>query len=187
MAEINQYHHRSSPFPWRELTVFVLSVVFVVLGVFGWQQWEIRRTEAKYNSRIGHMNVELTKAETQASQTRVNLRRAEAELVSLESEKADLLAQSCLGYWYNNECLPTNCVDSDSGENSEGRFTFGSVTFISGNGVESSEADACDESGSQLQEKWCYESPSRSGNAVPGLRVIRCDNGCVEGACLRNE
>ncbi|MBN1168994.1 hypothetical protein JXA63_03840 [Candidatus Woesebacteria bacterium] len=84
----------------------------------------------------------------------------------------------------NTPPQPLNCVDSDAEEAPNDIFIKGNVTYTNEVGTQSVLYDECNGSNTQVNEKWCYESPEGSGSYVPGTLVYDCEHGCNDGACI---
>jgi len=80
------------------------------------------------------------------------------------------------------------CTDTDAKDiYSRGSVTY---TYINSSGVKvtNTKYDECNGSGTQINEKWCYEIKKRDGSidVVDGNIVSGCSFGCVNGACKKS-
>lgn len=93
--------------------------------------------------------------------------------------------RKCNGTWKDGICMQSTCIDSDINERPDDIFMKGTVTYTDTNGEASTVSDSCTGSKNQVNEMYCYQSPQGSGNYVRGTMVYDCENGCLDGACIK--
>lgn len=167
----------AAPYIVTALVSGILSALIIGGGVFYWQ-----RDVAKQQTEILTKQIEVMRKENQLIKSQITvLQKAKTE-ANVQKEAIEKL--TCKGTWKNGICLKSTCIDSDVNEKPEDIYIKGSVTFTNENGVETVVRDECTGSQFQVNEMWCYESPSGSGNYVQGSQVNRCPKGCLDGACV---
>ncbi|MCA9381917.1 hypothetical protein KC660_00740 [Candidatus Dojkabacteria bacterium] len=130
-------------------------------------------------------NQQSTKLQKQIDNLEAQVKQEQSLKTQAETEKTDLEETYCKGTWQNGVCILQTCVDSDVNEKPEDIYIKGTVTYTDDSGVSNEVSDECSGSKNQVNEMWCYESPSGTGNYVPGKMVYDCANGCLDGACIK--
>jgi hypothetical protein len=144
--------------------VFLVIVILIGIGIVFWQQSQIHTLKSQMQSEILVLKKQID---------------------TIEAEKKQIERKTCQGVWKNETCVHSSCVDSDVNEKPNDIYIKGNVTVTDVNGVSTSVYDECSGSKQQVNEMWCYESPSGSGNYVQGKMVYECPNGCLDGACIK--
>ena len=81
--------------------------------------------------------------------------------------------------------VAATCVASDANLSAaDAIYVKGTVTSVDSTGNVQNLADDCITS-SYLEKFICYESPVGSGKFASGRTVVKCANGCVDGACKK--
>lgn len=170
----------------------LLSSLIVGSSVFFWQQTKMEKKIGALESQIEEAKKDKTNLEGQLEQIRNDNAVLKERLDDLAkttteaiAEKEKIEEKTCRGVWKNGVCLQSSCVDSDVNEKAEDIYIKGKVTYTDENGLEKIFYDECSASKKQVNEGWCYESPAGSGNYVPGKKVYDCENGCLDGACVK--
>lgn len=161
------------------IAVVITAIVFGG-GVYLWQNTTITEQQDELDAK----SETITNKDLQISEKEKIITNRDLQISDLEDEKIEIEKLACKGLWVDNECQLNACVDSDADEQQDGIYVKGSVTTTDGNGVSTTVSDDCSGSGTQVNERWCYESPAGSGNMVGGQKVHNCPNGCEEGACI---
>lgn len=130
-------------------------------------------------------NQQSTKLQKQIDSLETQVKQEQSLKTQAEKEKAELEERYCKGTWENGVCIIQTCIDSDVNEKPDDIYIKGSVTYTDESGVSNEVFDECTGSKEQVNEMWCYESPSGSGNYVQGKMVYNCENGCLDGACVK--
>lgn len=165
--KIPQPSHNTNDILFIVFIAIVISIIialFVGGGVYFLQQSQLKATRIQLQLEINELKNRAEKAET---------------------EKQDIEQKKCKGTWKNGVCVQSSCIDSDVNEKPDDIYIKGSVSYTDNNGVATTVYDECTGSKQQVNEMWCYESPSGSGNYVQGRMVSDCPNGCLDGACIK--
>lgn len=149
------------------LITFLITTLIVGSGVFYWQQYIFKNQIADLKTQLEEID------------------QLKEENGRLETNLEEIGEKTCTGVWQNGICIKSTCVDSDVNEKPDDIYIKGTVTYTDENGVETVVSDECTGSKEQVNEMWCYESPSGSKNYVQGKMVYNCTNGCLDGACLK--
>jgi hypothetical protein len=148
--------------------VFITVTLFIALltgtVVYFWQQLQVNTMRTQFQSELNGLKQKIT---------------------TVEKEKKEIEQITCKGVWKNGICIQSSCIDSDVNEKPNDKYIKGSVTYTDENGVSTTVYDECSGSKRQVNEMWCYESPSGSGNYVPGKMLYNCINGCLDGSCIK--
>lgn len=80
--------------------------------------------------------------------------------------------------------VAATCTDSDASQGANAIYTKGTVTSIDSSGKTQTLTDDC-ANATYLEEFICYESPVGSGHYASGRQVVKCPNGCLNGACKK--
>lgn len=180
----------------KTLLVVLVSVLLTTLlvggGVFFGQQSVLNEKTADLNYQLEQLrndNIQLRtileELEKTVIDTTVQNEELEKEASEATAEKEEIEEKTCKGVWVNGVCVKSTCVDSDVNEKPDDIYIKGNVTYTDENGVETVVYDECTGSKIQVNEMWCYESPSGSGNYVQGKMVYDCEKGCLDGACIK--
>jgi hypothetical protein len=156
----------------------LLAVVLTGGAVFVWQQYEGNKTRDIFNKQLDAINSSNQNLVKQLEILKESAQKA-------ESEAEDIAKKTCKGVWKNVVCVKATCVDSDVNEKPQDIYIKGNVVFTNEDGVDTTVYDECTGSKQQVNEMWCYESPSGSGNYVQGRMVYNCPKGCLDGACTK--
>lgn len=163
------------------LPILVSVLITAVLaggGMFFWQQNTYKKQVLDLENQLGQVRND---------NTTLRAKMEDLENVASEAaaEKEEIEKKACKGVWKDGVCVKSTCVDSDVNEKPDDIYIKGKVTYTDENGVETIVYDECSGSKTQVNEMWCYESPAGSGNYVRGRMVYDCDNGCLDGACIK--
>ncbi len=77
---------------------------------------------------------------------------------------------------YNGTCFDSDGISPNSKGYVSGTDSYGNAYM---------RYDECSGSGLKVNERYCYESPEKSGNLVDGVQVNSCSDGCKDGACIK--
>lgn len=163
------------------LLIFIsvlLTVILVGGGFLLFQQGVI-------GSRSSSLEYQLEQMQIENAELKNRLEDLEIAASEAIAEKEEIERKTCRGIWQDGVCVQTTCIDSDVNEKPDDIYIKGYVTYTDENGVETTVYDECTPSKTQVNEMYCYESPAGSGNYVAGRMVYDCENGCFDGACIR--
>lgn len=161
----------ASKTPTSSVLIIVISVLLTAILVGGLVYFWQNQQNSKLQKQITDLEATVTQEQNLKTQA--------------ETEKAELEERYCKGTWENGVCIIQTCIDSDVNEKPDDIYIKGSVTYTDEYGVSNEVFDECSGSKEQVNEMWCYESPSGSGNYVQGKMVYDCENGCLDGACVK--
>ena len=175
-----QQNDAPNPIVTKNKTLFLIIATALLVGVamFLWQQYSINSIREEFKAQLESSSIE----SKNLMQQNIILTEEKNKAVA---ERDDIAKKTCKGTWQNGVCVQSTCVDSDINEKPEDIYIKGSVTFTDANGVATNLYDECSGSKLQVNEKWCYESPSGSGNYVQGNLVYDCPSGCFDGSCVK--
>lgn len=156
----------------------LVTAVLVGGGVFFWQQAIIKKQTSDLSNQLEQVRNDNSELKNKLE----NLERVVSEAVA---EKEEIEKKTCKGVWKDGVCIQSTCIDSDVNEKPDDIYIKGNVIYTDKNGVGITIYDECTGSKTQVNEMWCYESPTGSGNYVQGKMVYDCDNGCLDGACIK--
>jgi hypothetical protein len=81
--------------------------------------------------------------------------------------------------------VAATCTTSNVGlDAASAIYVKGTVTSVDSTGKTQELADDCINA-IYLEKYICYESPTGSGHYASGRTVVKCANGCVNGACKK--
>jgi cytoskeletal protein RodZ len=81
--------------------------------------------------------------------------------------------------------VAATCIASDGGlDAASAIYVKGTVTSVDSTGKTQTLTDDC-ANAIYLEKYICYESPTGSGHYASGRTVVKCANGCVNGACKK--
>lgn len=186
MEQNNQPQLNNSPFQPKNSSNTLLPILVTILitallasgGVFLWQQNSFKNQTSSLKTQLEQVRNEKTTLETRLE----SLEKIASETAA---QKEEVEKKTCKGVWKNGVCVKSTCVDSDVNEKPKDIYIKGTVTYTDENGVETVVSDECTGSKKQVNEMWCYESPSGSGNYVQGKMVYNCPKGCLDGVCVK--
>lgn len=162
------------------ITTFISIIIALLVGggVYVWEQSQQKAAKIQLQSEVDELKNKIEKVELEKNDLIQKADKAEAEKQSIEQK-------TCKGTWKNGICVQSACVDSDVNQKPDDIYIKGNVTYTDKNGVSTTVYDECTGSKQQVNEMWCYESPSGSGNYVQGSMISNCPNGCLDGACIK--
>lgn len=173
------------------ITVSVSLVIALLtgIGIYLWQQSQINTLKLQMQSEVNKLKQNITTIEEEKDalkkQVESEISISSQKALKAEEEKKDIEQKTCKGVWKNGICVQSKCVDSDVNEKPNDIYIKGNVTYTDENGVSTTVYDECSGSKQQVNEMWCYESPTGSGNYVQGRMVYNCSSGCLDGACIK--
>lgn len=80
--------------------------------------------------------------------------------------------------------VAATCTASDASQGAGAIYTKGTVTSVDSTGYTQTLTDDC-ANATYLEKYICYESPVGSGHYADGRTVVKCANGCLNGACKK--
>lgn len=184
-GEGNLENSKVSVKPWVVGVSIVITAIFVVGIMYFLQQYQISELRKSFESQLKSLDLEKQTLESRIKMLESSAKVAELAKAQAEAEMEDMAKKTCKGVWKNGICIKSTCVDSDINERPLDIYVKGNVVFTDENGVETVVYDECSGSKLQVNEMWCYESPSGSGNYVQGREVYDCAKGCLDGACVK--
>lgn len=165
---LNQPHTNVAPIV---ILVSLITALVIGSGVYFWQQSQINSLKKTLQSENSELKSQIDKLVTEQD--------------DLKQQIQEIEQKACKGIWKNGVCIKSSCVDSDVNEKPSDIYIKGSVAFTDENSISSTVYDECTGSKQQVNEMWCYENLSGSGNYVQGKMVYDCPKGCLDGACIK--